>query len=290
MYTFLTTLLLSTAEAGELNMFAFDAATGLPETGDIALGFNAVPVLDFGLNAINIMNNTGQTASGLADYPAGTSGSTSLKYFMTETEAVRVRVAFNYDSSVENSLYTNPVEDADPDNSDPGQISDKVTTNFSSILLSGGYEWRRGNGRIQGLAGAEGMLGVGSLTTTTSYGWDYDDEAADFGVIADGSSRTVSERSGLGLSIGVRGFVGMEYFIADKISLGTEYGWAVMRSSQGAGSVRTESWVVDADGNGDNETDTDETGTSSSFSALHDNGMDAFTGASTGAITLNFHF
>ena len=149
MYTLLTTLLLSTADAGELNMFAFDSATGLPETGDIALGFNAVPVLDFGLNTINIMNNTGQTASGLADYPAGTSGSTSLKYFMTETEAVRVRVAFNYDSSVENSLYTNPVEDADPDNDDPGEISDKVTTNFSSILLSGGYEWRRGNGRIK---------------------------------------------------------------------------------------------------------------------------------------------
>ena len=290
MYTLLTTIMLSTANAGELNIFAFDSNSGLPETGDIALGFNAVPVLDFGLNAINIMNDTGQTAGGLADFPAGTSGTTSLKYFLSESEAVRIRVGLNYDSSTSSNLYDNPVEVADPDNDDPSEISDVVTTNLSAFLLSGGYEWRRGNGRIQGLAGVEGLLGVGTSSESTNYGWDYDDEAADFGVISDGSSRTVSERTGLGVSIGARGFVGMEYFIADKISLGTEYGWSVMRSSLGAGSVRTESWVVDGDGNGDNETETEESGDSSSFSALHDNGMDIFTGDSTGAITINFHF
>ena len=82
----------------------------------------------------------------------------------------------------------------------------------------------------------------------------------------------------------------MEYFIADKISLGTEYGWSVSRSSQGAGSVTTENWAVDGDGNGNRETEATESGDSSSFSALHDNGMDLFTGDSTGAITINFHF
>ena len=90
MYSLLTTVLLSTANAGELNLFAFDANSGLPETGDIALGFNAVPMLDFGLNVVNFMNNTGQTAGGLADFPSGTTGTASLKYFVSESEALFV--------------------------------------------------------------------------------------------------------------------------------------------------------------------------------------------------------
>ena len=69
-----------------------------------------------------------------------------------------------------------------------------TTSNLSTFLLSGGYEWRRGNGRIQGLVGVEGMLGIGSSSESTDYGWDYDDEAADLGVIFDGSSRTLSEK------------------------------------------------------------------------------------------------
>ena len=57
----------------------------------------------------------------------------------------------------------------------------------------------------------------------------------------------------------------MEYFIADKISLGTEYGWSISRSSQGAGSVTAENWTVDGDGNGSRETESTESGDSSSF-------------------------
>ena len=290
MYSLLTTVLLSTANAGELNLFAFDATSGLPDTGDIALGFNATPMLDFGLNVVNIMNNTGQTAGGLADFPSGTAGTTSLKYFLTDSTAIRLRVGINYDSNSSTTLYDNPLEVADPDNNDPSELADTTTSTLNTFLLSGGYEWRRGNGRIQGLAGVEGMLGIGSSSDRTNYAWDYDDEAADLGVIFDGSSRTLSENTGRGVSIGLRGFLGMEYFIGDKISLGTEYGWSVSRSSQGAGSVRTESWVVDGDGNGSRETETTESGDSTSLSALHDNGMDLFTGASTGAVTINFHF
>ena len=37
------------------------------------------------------------------------------------------------------------------------------------------------------------MLGIGPLLKSTDYGWDYDDEAADLGVIFDGSSRTLGK-------------------------------------------------------------------------------------------------
>ena len=139
---------------------------------------------------------------------------------------MRVRVGINNTSSTENSLYTNPVEDADPDEDNPGEISDTVSTSESLILVSGGYEMRRGYDRIQGFYGGEALLGLSSSNSSTSYGWQYNDEAYDFGVIGNGSSRALEETSGLALAVGLRGFVGVEYFIAPKISLG-KYGWAV---------------------------------------------------------------
>ena len=37
----------------------FNPSIDLPQTGEVALGFNAAPILDFALNSINIMNDTG---------------------------------------------------------------------------------------------------------------------------------------------------------------------------------------------------------------------------------------
>lgn len=53
----------------------------LPQAGDIALGFNAIPLLDYALNFANIMNNTGQTAQ----HPGYVSGFNQIivgKYFL----------------------------------------------------------------------------------------------------------------------------------------------------------------------------------------------------------------
>ena len=290
MLSMLTIALLSAADA-EMKMFEFVTEEDLPVAGDIGIGFDATPVLDFGLNMVNIMNNTGQTAGGLASWQSGASQTLTAKYFLTDSTAVRIRVGINNASSTENSLYTNPVEDADPDEDSPSEISDTVSSSSSLVLLSGGYEMRRGYDRIQGFYGGEALLGISSTSSSTSYGWQYNDEAYDFNVISDGSSRALEETSGMALAVGVRGFVGVEYFIAPKISLGAEYGWAIGFNSQGQGSSASEVWEdPSGDGNGESSVEVVETGSSSNTRIGHDNGIDQFYTGGTGAVNITFHF
>lgn len=291
MFTMITSFMLSTAFAQDgNNIFAFDATSDLPTSGDIGVGFNATPILDFGLNMVNIMNNTGQTAAGLSDWPTGASQTLSVKYFLSDTTAARVKVGINRGSSTVNTLYTDPVEAADPSNNSPSEISDTINSSETLFLLSGGYEMRRGYNRIQGFYGGEALLGMASSSSSTSYGWRYDTDAFDNGVIGDGSSRVLQEKSGMGLSVGLRGFVGVEYFIAPKISLGSEYGWAMSVGKQGSGSSTVETWSVDSNGDGSRDTESNKTGSSSSARVGHDNGIDQFYTGGTGAVTLNIYF
>ena len=100
----------------------------------------------------------------------------------------------------------------------------------------------------------------------------------------------MSQSSGTVFGLGARGFAGVEYFIAPKISIAAEFGWAVALNFIGSGEVATEVWEVNDEGNGIAITDVDQTGGGSGFRVGHDNGANqSFTGG-TGAINLNFHF
>ena len=268
-------MFISKVEAKEA-LFSFNEETDLPQAGDIAIGFDAVPLLNFGLNAINIGNNTGQNASGLLTYPNGTSQTLTAKYFINYNQAIRIQVGINRNSSSETVFYTNPIDEANPDVAQASEISDTVTSNNTVVVLSGGYEQRRGYDRIQGFYGGEALIGLSSLSSSTNYGWNYSDQAFDFGVIGDGSSRVTQSASGRGLTVGLRGLVGVEYFIAPKISIGSEYGFALTYSSQARGSSTIESWTVNDEGEGSRDMDTEETGSSASSYVGHDNGIDQF--------------
>ena len=62
----------------------------LPEAGDYALGFNAVPALNFALNAVNVFGNVGATA-GNPTFVTGNANVIVGKYYVSET-AVHVCV------------------------------------------------------------------------------------------------------------------------------------------------------------------------------------------------------
>lgn len=147
-----------------------------------------------------------------------------------------------------------------------------VTKNSGfNVRLGAGKEWRRGYGRLQGVYGGEALLSVRSNKTTNEYGNDIEDE------FPTGGSRTTETKSGLNFGIGVRGFLGVEYFIAPKMSLGAEYGYALTFNTQANGESTDETY----DGTND-DTVTTETGGGSSF------GFD--TDASGFNIKFNFHF
>ena len=56
------------------------------------------------------------------------------------------------------------------------------------------------------------------------------------------NSRIVSSRAGTTFGIGVRGFLGAEYFLIPKLSIGLEYGWGLMYRSTGEGQNIIQEW------------------------------------------------
>ena len=271
--------------------------TDLPEEGDFSLGFDAVPVLDFALNTVNIMNNTGQGADGLVAYPGGFEQVLTGKIFLSSAMAVRARVAIGHQKSSSESYYDHPKDVADPEVETPREISDKTAFSSTSVLLGGGVEFRRGSTRLQGICGGEALLGIASTSASTDYGWIYGQDEADLGVIADGSERALSSSSGTNVLFGVRGFAGVEYFIASKISLSAEYGWSLSTSKAGRGSVETEQWKVEEAGEGEEApagtrviNSDDSAGSGGGVFVGVDNGPDSAFSGGSGALTLNFHF
>lgn len=220
----------------------------LPEQGDFVIGFDAVPVIDFALNAVNVMNNTGQTAQ----HPGFVSGFSNIivgKYFLEDNIAIRARFGFEGGNNSFTDYFDNPKDvynyPTEPDKW--GEVKDVTTMSGKDIFLGGGLEFRRGHNRLQGFYGGEVLIGLASNSTKTKYGVEMDKEAADnFYTNADGSlvssGRVLKARSGNAITLGLRGFAGVEYFVAPKISLAGEFGWALGVVTSPRGSVKTETW------------------------------------------------
>jgi len=262
------------------------------KAGDIGIGFDASPVLDLALNAIKIQTDTGARASDLHNWTNGFTNTIVGKYYLNSNMAIRSKLAFNIRSNSSVSYYDNPIDLADTEVSadDVEEISDNSTSSTTGILLSGGVEWRRGQKRLQGFYGAEGILGYGGTTSNTEYGWNYTSKAQELNVIADGTERVTATTSGAFVSIGLRGFAGVEWFATPQISISAEYGYVMGYTSQGRGGDTLEVWNIDDDGNGSSSTDTNAAGGSGSSIGMGvDNGMDVNLGGGTGALMLTFH-
>jgi hypothetical protein len=104
-----------------------------------------------------------------------------------------------------------------------------------------------------------------------------------------GSGRIIERNNGSTFMFGVRGFVGVEYFILPKISLGGEFGWGLgLGTTTGKTTSSIES--IGNTGSGANVvgTTTSEQPKSGYFMLDTDN-QNSFFGPS-GTLRLNFHF
>lgn len=239
----------------------------LPQEGDYSLSMNAVPLVDFALNAMNIMNNTGQTAA-TPDYATGFDQTIVGKQFTSATTADRVRVSIAHYSASTSTFA---------DDGSGGEIEDVAKTRETDILLGYGKEMRRGHNRLQGFYGYEGMLQLGGGGTSNEYGSD----------LADGASRQLSTSDGLSFGLGARGFVGAEYFFAPKMSVGAEFGWGLGITRDGRGSTETET----NDGGSISTTETDGSTSGGEWGFEVDNGPGStLLGGGSAALTLNLHF
>jgi hypothetical protein len=231
----------------------------LPEEGNWAVGFDVVPVVKY---AGNLFHASSDSSSDLSPYMPMTFFG---KYVMTPRTSIRAQMRIGFITATQDTLVpkttsTNPNE----------LVSDEAKRTVTNIALSGGFEKRKGNGRVTGIYGVEGTLALATDKTRYTYGNELD-------VAIQSNSRITSVKQGTQVGFGVRGFLGVEYFIAAKLSLSAEYGWGPSVVSLGRGAVESE--VVDG-----NSTKTQITETSKSFAFGFDNDMNG------GTVALIFYF
>lgn len=180
----------------------------LPEAGDYAIGVDATPFLDYAGNMFN--GNVGNVSPSFAygvDRPLAIYG----KRFIDANSAYRATFRLGFNSFTEREFADGP--------GGAGTIDDEFKQSAFDVALGFGKEWRRGKGRLQGVYGGEALVNVSSF----SENYDYD------------NGDSYETKSGLGFGLAVRGFVGVEYFFAPKMSFGAEYGYALGFASQSDG-------------------------------------------------------
>lgn len=264
--------------------------TILPEAGDYVIGFNAVPVVDFFLNVVNIQVNTGQTSQ----HPGYVGGFNQVlvgKYFLEDLKAIRVKLAINTASAKGSTFFDNPI-DVFNGVAEPGEVEDISKVGNSNIILGGGLELRRGHNRLQGFYGGEVLLGFASNSVHNTWAVEMNQDAITNGYTnGDGTpvaaGRILDQTSGMAITFGLRGFAGVEYFFAPKISIGAEFGWGFGMVTNPRGSVTTETWDVVNSAAEVTETAGANSGSGMGFQV--DNGINQLLGGSA-ALTMNFHF
>jgi len=221
----------------------------LPKAGDIGLGFNAVPMMDLVVNAVKLNSGGFQNTGSTNEYVQGASNMIVGKYYLTNKTAVRGRIGVN---TLSGSI-TNRVRDskaiydsrfgtqADIDAADQLRVEDKYKFSKRNILISAGYEMRRGYRRLQGYYGGEVAFGGGGSKEFFTYANDFSDQytvhytnpnSPNFNVEvqqnpfqAGRQERVLMNNYRGNFRMGLRGFIGIEYFVFSKISIGAEYGW-----------------------------------------------------------------
>jgi hypothetical protein len=259
----------------------------LPQAGDIALGFDAVPVINFALNASDIMSNDG----GQAEHPSYVEGFENIivgKYFTKDNTAIRVRFGIN-NTKITTKEYGDDLLSTQIDK--PNILRETHKESNNKYFFAGGLEKRRGHNRLQGFYGGEALIGFNSNSRKGVYEVAFSAESV---AAYQEFSRELSYKSGMAITFGLRGFAGVEYFVAPKISIGAEFGWGMGLTTTPRGKTETENWgqapgsaagtqpsayVEETEGNSK----------SRSYQLNVDNGSNDALGTS-GALSIHFHF
>jgi hypothetical protein len=225
----------------------------LPESGDWAISFDASSFFNYAGNMFS-----GATASNTAPLANWVNPATMLitgKYFKDEKTAFRASVRLGFASNKRVGEITDATITTPPVFPNvPNLKEDDVKARYHNIGIGLGIEKRRGKTRLQGYYGAEAWIWnsgqsnhydygnalaaggaapvVVNAATTTNFGvnnvitginntWTGNLVTDTYG----NAARLKDASLGMTWGIGVRAFIGAEYFIFPKISIGAEYGY-----------------------------------------------------------------
>ena len=287
---FVASLFVATAIFAQDGLTSKKGEAYLPEAGDWALGFDGTPFLDYAGNWFNGTTNNSVNATWVGNNPQMTIVG---KHFKDETTAYRMKVRIGFGSTTVKNIHDTSTTTL------TGEVTDEMKTSHFMLTLGGGIEKRRGNTRIQGFYGGEVLISFGSSGNEFTYGdassgtttggnlhfatWT-DDFVANT-TQTSGAERNVKISNGSSMIIALRGFAGVEWFLAPKVSVAAEYGWGLAMTSNGDGERDTESYELATGAPAGSESLIQRkhtTGGSSSFGIDTDN--------NGGQITIMFHF
>jgi hypothetical protein len=267
----------------------------LPESGDWSVGIEAAPFLNYFGSFIGGGNNGGNAPGW--NFLNGNKTITG-KMFTSETSAYRAMVRIGFNSASSTAMIGDASQTTPPSfPALPSMKEDKMKSSSRFIGLGAGMEMRRGKTRLQGFYGGDFLFWMSGSKQTYEYGnalsntvFVSNATTTDFGtgnITTDtyGNGARVTESKGSStIGIGVRGFIGAEYFIIPKVSIAGEFGWGLGFQMNGASETTTES----VGGTGPSVgTQTIESGKSSSL--MLDVDQNAF-GTGNASLRLNFHF
>jgi len=222
----------------------------LPVKGEWAVGagFN---VLGYVGNMFNGNTNNGY---GNSTFRSSGLGGVSLfgKYMVSDNNAIRISVNnAGYNSSIKYKAYDD--KGTNPDS----LVFDTRIVSSSTTRIGVGYEFRRGKSRLRGIYGGDLLVG---WSTGTNYEYNYGNamtydnqapystEFSEFGGVTNPNQpladRVLSVDNSNVLSVGARAFIGLEYYIAPKICIGTEFGLSFNYSYNGDRTVVEESYDI----------------------------------------------
>ena len=184
----------------------------LPEAGDWAISFNANGIFNYVGNAFNgsLGNLGGPTVANATPTDANATPNSFVgKKFIDAKTAYRVVANLGFGSS--NKINS-------------GGIANFANYEESTFNLTAGLgkEWRRGSTRLQGFYGADALIGFSSTK------WKETNELVNSEFDA-----------GTSFNLGVTGFIGAEYFLFPKISIGAQYNYGLQIASKGASKIST---------------------------------------------------
>lgn len=257
----------------------------LPQAGDFAIGIDASNGLKYLGNIFN--GNANNNHVNIFSFEDNVFDGQAIfgKYFLTDQSAIRVKLHLG-NNSVTDKNFVRDDAAYKADNATEKQVEDSYKTSQTGFGLRAGYELRRGYGRLQGFFGGE--AGIGFSSNSKEYEFGNHLHAIDGGATStiwnSGnsfiSSRTLEDKSGTTFSGLIGGFVGVEYFIAPKLSIGGEFNLSIITSSTGEGKTVVESVDFLTTPNTIKKKETESAGRSSS----------EFSTFSSGSLNVTFHF
>lgn len=272
----------------------------LPEAGEYAISVDANPFLNYVGNFFGKTNNNTAPTFNFLNNNFVITG----KKFKDATNAYRASVRLGFDNTSTKTMTADRAATTAATFPDlPAMVENKHSRSNTNIGISVGIEKRRGKTRLQGVYGAEAGIFMGSNKDKYTYGnalvaggttpvgvsatGDAMNGGANVGMndTYGNAARVTLRKSGTSLSIGVRGFVGAEYFVAPKISIGGEFGWGIGFGMSGKSKTTTESIGGATPAVGEQTVE----GAKSSTFMLDTDNMNTFFGPS-GTLRLNLHF